>query len=121
MISRVEGLVAAPWQVVLVPFPYADKLAEKLRPALVISAANLPMQTGLCWLAMITSTQLEQWPGDVVVTDMAAGGLPVASRVRTAKIATVACARIARIVGQLSSADQSAVHQALLVQLAPAA
>lgn len=121
MISRVEGLVVVPWQIVLVPFPYADRLSEKLRPALVISSAALSMETGLCWLAMITSTQLPQWPGDVVVTDMQAGGLPVASRVRTAKIATVACARIVRVMGQLSPSDSAAVHQALLDQLAPAA
>jgi len=44
------------FDIVVVPFPYADRLAEKRRPALVISSRKLA-PFGLIWLAMITSAQ----------------------------------------------------------------
>ena len=43
-----------PFDVVVVPFPYADRLAEKRRPALVISNRKLAVHR-LVWVAMITS------------------------------------------------------------------
>jgi mRNA-degrading endonuclease toxin of MazEF toxin-antitoxin module len=42
------------FDIVVVPFPYADRLAEKRRPALVISNRKL-VPFGLIWVAMITS------------------------------------------------------------------
>jgi mRNA interferase MazF len=42
------------FDVVIVPFPYSDRLAEKRRPALVISNRRLQSH-GIVWLAMITS------------------------------------------------------------------
>ena len=50
-----------PFDVVVVPFPYADRLAEKRRPALVISNRKLAAH-GLIWVAMITSADNEPWP-----------------------------------------------------------
>ena len=55
---------AAAFDVVVVPFPYADRLAEKRRPALVISSARLAPY-GLVWVAMITSAENEPRPSDV--------------------------------------------------------
>jgi hypothetical protein len=46
------------FDVVVVPFPYADRLAEKRRPALVISNRKLAVH-GLVWVAMITSAEYE--------------------------------------------------------------
>ena len=40
------------WDVVIVPFPYADRLAEKRRPALVVSTHALNAH-GLLWVAML--------------------------------------------------------------------
>ncbi len=79
----------APWDVVIVPFPYADKLAEKRRPALVVSKPALEKDHGLIWLAMITSAENRGWTGDVPIADLARAGLPAPSLVRPAKIATV--------------------------------
>src|ERR1041385_383118 len=42
-----------PFDIVVVPFPYADRLAENRRPALVISNRKLAGH-GLIWVAMIT-------------------------------------------------------------------
>ena len=49
-----------PFDIVVVPFPYADRLAEKRRPALVISNRKLAAH-GLVWVAMITSAENEPW------------------------------------------------------------
>jgi len=44
------------FDVVVVPFPHVDRLAEKRRPALVISNRK-PAGHGVIWLAMITSAE----------------------------------------------------------------
>ena len=86
--------------VVVVPFPYSDKLSEKRRPALVVSTAALH-QLGLIWVVMITSAALEVH-GDVAVENWQDAGLPVASTIRTAKIACLEPARIVRRAGAVS-------------------
>ena len=90
----------APFDVVVVPFPYADQLAEKRRPALVISTARLSSH-GLVWLAMITSAENKNWSSDVAISDLKKAGLPTPSVVRTAKIACVETGRILRRAGRL--------------------
>ena len=65
----------AAFDIVVVPFPYADRLAEKRRPALVISGARLAPY-GLVWVAMITSAENEHWPTDVMIADLDRAGLP---------------------------------------------
>src|SRR5665213_3652885 len=92
-----------PFDVVVVPFPYADRLAEKRRPAIVISQPALTQQYGLVWLAMVTSAGNASWNCDVPVTDLKISGLPVPSVVRPAKIANVDAARILSRIGRLST------------------
>jgi mRNA interferase MazF len=86
--------------IVVVPFPYADRLAEKRRPALVISGPRLaPFQ--LLWVAMITSAENEAWSCDVPIQDLDRAGLPAPSVVRPAKIACIEPARVLRRAGRL--------------------
>ncbi len=99
----------APYDVVVVPFPYADRLAEKRRPAIVISAPGLERRHGLVWLAMITSAENRGWDSDVAVSDLTAAGLPAPSLVRPAKIATADAERVLRRIGKLSAKDSRAV------------
>jgi len=99
----------APYDVVVVPFPYSDRLAEKRRPAVVISSPVLERQQGLVWLAMITSAENRAWISDAAVSDLASAGLPAPSRVRSAKIATVDGERILRRIGMLCAKDARAV------------
>ncbi len=99
----------APYDVVVVPFPYSDRLADKRRPAVVISSPALEQQQGLVWLAMITSAENRAWDSDVAVSDLAVAGLPAPSRLRPAKIATVDGERILRRIGKLSAKDERAV------------
>ena len=102
----------APFDVVVVPFPYADRLAEKRRPALVISNRKLEVH-GVIWIAMITSADNERWPGDVPVGDLKRAGLPAPSVVRPAKIACIDPSRVDRRLGRLDKASARAVSQKL--------
>lgn len=100
------------FDIVVVPFPYADRLAEKRRPALVISSRRLT-PFGLIWVAMITSADNASWPCDVTIGDLTRAGLPASSVVRTAKIACIEPARIERRAGRLDKAAAKAVAQKL--------
>jgi len=111
-------MVYAPFDVVVVPFPYADRLAEKRRPAIVISAPGLEKRHGLVWLAMVTSASNPAWRDDVLVSDLKSAGLPTPSRIRPAKIATVDATRIVRRIGKLSTKDAKAVRDGLRALMA---
>ena len=102
----------AAFDVVVVPFPYADRLAEKRRPALVISGPKLASY-GLIWVAMITSAENDHWPCDVAISDLKRAGLPAPSLVRPAKIACIEPARIERRAGRLDKLSARAVSQRL--------
>jgi mRNA interferase MazF len=102
-----------PFDIVVVPFPYADRLvAEKRRPALVISSRRLT-PFGLIWVAMITSADNPPWPCDVAIGDLTRAGLPAPSVVRTAKIACIEPAHIERQAGRLDKATAKAVARKL--------
>jgi mRNA interferase MazF len=100
------------FDVVVVPFPYADRLAEKRRPALIISNRKLAAH-GVIWVAMITSADNERWSSDVEITDMTRAGLPAPSVVRPAKIACIDPNRIDRRIGRLDRAAARNVSQKL--------
>lgn len=100
----------AVWDVVVVPFPYADRLAEKRRPALVVSTPRLA-SFGLLWVAMITSAENEGWSCDVAIGDIARAGLPASSVVRPAKIACIEPARVLRRAGRLDRATAQKVAE----------
>lgn len=104
------------WDVVKVPFPHTDRPVRQRRPALIIAAGELAATHGLLWLAMVTSAANRGWPGDVLVSDLAAAGLPIPSIVRPAKIATIE-ARDAEALGQLPPRDRDAVRVYLRRQL----
>ena len=101
---------------VIVPFPYADKLAEKRRPALIVSGDRFNARTGLVWVAMITSAVNRRWDDDV---DLGGGntGLNVPSLIRLSKIVTIEPARIVRIAGKVSDATKRKVKLKLLGNL----
>src|ERR1700683_5042446 len=100
------------FDVVVVPFPYADRLAEKRRPALVVSNRKLAAH-GVVWVAMITSAGNESWPSDIVIADLDRAGLPAPSVVRPAKIACIDPDRIERRIGTLHKAAARMVGQRL--------
>ena len=105
--NRSSGFTS--FDVVVVPFPYSDRLAEKRRPAIVVSDPALQARYGLVWIAMVTSAENRGWNCDVTVSDLKSAGLPTASLVRPAKVAAVDAERILRRIGKLARKDARAV------------
>jgi len=98
------------WDVVKVPFPYTDRPVRQGRPALVLVNGILESTHGLLWVLMITSAENRRWRNDVVVSDLSKSGLPAASVVRCAKIATIQ-SRDAERIGALPTRNRRQVAQ----------
>lgn len=99
-----------PGDVVFLPFPYRDQLAESVRPAVIISRIDFN-QRGDVIVAAVT-THAPRWPTDVTLLDWKAAKLVKPSTVRML-IATVADIRIVHHVGHLTDRDWSTVQQQL--------
>jgi len=99
--------------VVRVPFPFTDRDAVKNRPALVLSsAASFNSVVEHSVMAMITSAANAPWPLDCVIADLAAAGLPAASKVRF-KLFTLDHRLVRGQLGTLAPADRERVRQGL--------
>ncbi|MFM7735083.1 MAG: type II toxin-antitoxin system PemK/MazF family toxin [Alphaproteobacteria bacterium] len=102
-----------PGDVVVVPFPYSDRLAEKRRPALVISGRTLA-SAGFVWVAMITSAANQPMQHDQPISDPRRAGLSAPSVVRPVKMACIEPGRILRRAGRLSAAESAAVLETIV-------
>lgn len=100
------------YDTVVVPFPFSDRQTIKRRPALLLSGPEFADATDNVILAMITSAEQSDWPGDTALSDRACAGLPQPCKVRM-KIFTLDRRLIERRIGTLSSADRNAVSAAL--------
>ena len=101
------------YDVVIVPFPFADRDASKRRPALVLSdRATFNDRVGRSVLAMITSRKNDPWPLDVPVRHLNPAGLPVPSVVRM-KLFTLDHELILQKAGRLDPEDERQVRVAL--------
>jgi mRNA interferase MazF len=115
----VTSSIPSPWDVVVVPFPYSERLAEKRRPALVVSSGALASE-GFLWVAMITGAGKQMRAGDVAVVDLDSASLPGPSMVRTSKIATIEPARVLRTIGKLAPRERGSIAKTLAGFLAKA-
>jgi mRNA interferase MazF len=115
----VTSSAPSPWDVVIVPFPYSERLAEKRRPALVVSSDALASE-GFLWVAMITGAGKQMRAGDIGVVDLDSTSLPGPSMVRTSKIATIEPGRVLRIVGRLAEGERRGVVESIAAFLAQA-
>jgi mRNA interferase MazF len=104
------------WDVIVVPFPYSEKLAEKRRPALVVSGERLNRE-GFLWIAMITGAAKDKRIGDVLIRDLALAGLPGPSMVRSSKLATIEPSRVLRRVGRLAESERAAILDSITTLL----
>jgi len=93
--------------IVLVPFPFTNLSAAKVRPALVLSAR--PMKADVI-LAFISSKQ-NQREYSVAIVPNAANGLKVPSAIICGKIATL---EKTVLLGELGSADERIMEQVKL-------
>ncbi|GEP01594.1 hypothetical protein HPGCJGGD_2175 [Methylobacterium haplocladii] len=115
-ISRPVGL--PPGSIVVVPFPYSDRLAEKRRPAVVVSGSKVAT-AGFVWIAMITSARNPIMFGDLPILDLGPTGLAVSSVVRPVKLACVEPGRILRVIGALHPEEADDVYESLRERLGP--
>jgi mRNA interferase MazF len=97
-----------PGEVVVVPFPYSDRFAERRRPALVVSSERLS-QAGFVWLVMITSARQALLAEDIPISKLQQSGLSAPSLVRPVKIACAEPSRILRSIGRLDPGETSLV------------
>ena len=102
------ALDLASMDVVVVPFPFTDRVASKRRPALVVSSVAFNRASRHSVLAMITSAERTSWPGDVAVSDLAAAGLPVPCLVRL-KLFTLDHRLVLKKAGRLAAEDRAAL------------
>ena len=94
-------------------FPHVERNIRRYRPALVITREPVGPDGLLIWAAMITSAERKHWPGDILIDDHAAAGLPIASMVRTAKLATLESATAEKI-GKLPNKQVESVQQKIV-------
>ncbi|KQT07280.1 hypothetical protein ASG40_14935 [Methylobacterium sp. Leaf399] len=104
--------------VVVVPFPCSDRLAEKRRPAVVVSGQAVA-EAGFVWIAMITSANNPAMGGDQAIDDLAAAGLSAPSVVRPVKLACIEPLRILKRIGTLSPVVAEAVFDAIRDRIGP--
>ena len=98
-------LILDSFDVVVVPFPFTDRSATKRRPALVLSSRTFNQKVQHSVLAMITSAGQSSWPGDHLIKDLDAAGLPSECIIRL-KLFTLDHRLVIRKAGALALADQ---------------
>ncbi len=108
--SAVPGI--EPGDVLIVPFPFAEREATKRRPALALSSADFIARTGTVVLAMITTRSHSPWPHDVPISNVRAAGLTAPCVVRW-KIATRDVHLVLAKSGALAAEDRKSVRAAL--------
>ena len=102
-----------PFEVVIVPFPFTDRAAQRRRPANAMSnAKSFNDKVRHSVMAMITSAKNPDWPLDVPIRNLSAAGLAAASKVRM-KLFTLDHKFVIRRAGKLAPVDQAEVASAL--------
>ena len=90
--------------VVIVPFPFTDRFAERRRPALVVSVPSLNA-SGMIWVVMITAAKRSAMARDFEIHDPRAAGLSAKCSVRPSKIASMEAPRVIRRAGKLARGE----------------
>ena len=96
---------------VVVPFPFSDRVETKRRPALVLSHRRFNSE-GHTVMAMVTTKRCPSWPGDAEIRDHQRAGLKVPCLVRF-KVFTLDNRLILRRIGRLTDNDAARVISSL--------
>lgn len=105
-----SGTMPQPSEIVLLPFPFADLSASKLRPVLVLTADN-PLGDFLA--AQVTSQTWHPIQIPLAAEDLLLGTLPKASIVRPDKLFTLSKTLVVRRVGKLTEAAFGRIREAV--------
>ena len=92
---------------VVVPFPFSERVKTKRRPALVLSGRPFN-RNGHTVMAMVTTKRDPSWPGDTPITDHQHAGLKRSCLVRF-KLFTLDNRLILRKTGRLAAEDAARV------------
>lgn len=100
-----------PFDVILVPFPFADLKSTKRRPCLVLASYKPRGLREHLVVSMITS-QLSglRFPGDVQLSNFQIAKLPKPSLVRLSKLVTIDSEIVIKRLGSLGAADRREVQ-----------
>ena len=109
--------------VVIVPFPFQDKVGQKIRPAVVVQSDAENQRLGNTILAMITGNLADAGRATNLVVDPATpegagSGLRGPSLVKCENLATVRQHRVLRTIGRLSDVLMRQVNDCLKAALA---
>lgn len=92
------------WDIVIVPFPFVNSLKSKPRPVLIVSSEKFNETNEHYLGAMITSSQHDNWIGDVSISEKDSTGLNSPSKVRM-KLFTLDQRLIKKRIGRLNQLD----------------
>lgn len=92
------------FDIVVVPFPFTDKNADKRRPALIISNERFHAKHQQYLLSMITTAKHSHWASDIAIEDYHHANLTSPSLIRC-KLFTLDHDMIIRKLGRLSNHD----------------
>lgn len=110
-------VICNPFSIVIVPFPFTDKLQTKRRPALVLSSVLHQKETGHITLLMITSAKNNDWSSDYSIEQLKSTGLTSPSIIRQ-KIFTIDNRLILDKIGCLHNDDEKEIKNHIMRHLA---
>lgn len=101
-----------PFDVVLVPFPFADLSSSKKRPCLVLASFQPRSLGEHLVLAMMTSqVNTPHFPFDTLLQDYSKAGLPKPTLLRLSKVVTLHSSMVYKKLGCLADVDRHNVGQ----------
>jgi mRNA interferase MazF len=108
-----RSVTFSPFDVVIMPFPFADRRETVVRPAVILTPfAGFGEMSGIAMAAMITSAKRSNWPFDVTIDDLASAGLRLPCVVRM-KLNAVDYGLMQQKIGELAATDREAIGKAL--------
>lgn len=105
-----------PFSIVIVPFPFTEKLQTKRRPALVLSNTMHQQDTNHITLLMVTSAKHSTWESDYQIKYIESTGLSAPSIIRQ-KLFTIDTSLILKGIGTLTDYDQNEIKNLLCTHL----
>ena len=102
--------------IVLIPFPFTDLSATKLRPAVVLWVNLKGVDVTVCFISSQNVTHLapEEFTIEPSDPEFTSTGLKIASKVRVSRIATVERRFITRRIGKLGTNQVKQLNQTII-------